>query len=397
MSHIRAKFLFLSIIVTFAQLAIAQTVVARFGVEPELRVGARMSSANGKYVLIVQSDGNAVVYRVDCIGDPACSTFDTGTRKRTITPIFRHQGDGNLVLYDGSSMKALWTAGAKRYAEYRLSVSDAGDLTQQQITYRARWSYKTGRPKRPANLNCSPRERSICETLNSAHSHIRSVPGAEKQLVTGERLTSPDGNFTLVVQGDGNAVVYLSACVGDPSCSVFPTGTSGKTSAPVLRMQSDGNLVLYDASDPTHLKDIFNIGVTGNGEYLLVLQNDGNLVVYQAVVLGERTIKRPVPVSPDKPPPLQPEPTQVVPIAWDTCITTTVTALAPNKITSYNRCEFAVRAEFVDACNGTPMFGSTFTNIPPRMTSEISSNRSDCSPLGGNTFERKIIRAWRLL
>lgn len=306
MTKTLAYLLFLSMLLAGWRHAHAQVISARFGVEPELRVGARLSSANGKYVLIVQGDGNAVIYPTNCIGDPTCSTFDTGTSKRTSMPILRHQGDGNIVLYAGPGMAALWAAGARGYYDYRLTVSDDGAIVQEQIAYRVRWSYKTGRPKKPSNLNCSPRERAMCDLLNSTKSFIRSAPGTEKQLVAGDRLISPDGNFTLVVQGEGNVVVYRSACIGDPSCSVLSTATSGKTSVPVLRMQADGNLVLYDTSDSNHPKDLFNIGTTGSGEYLLAVQNDGNLVVYQAVNLGERTVRRLKPVAPDPGP--KPEP-----------------------------------------------------------------------------------------
>jgi len=44
-------------------------------------------------------------------------------------------------------------------------------------------------------------------------------------------------------------------------------------------MQSDGNLVIYNTSQSAG-RDIFSIGPSGSGTYLLIMQDDGNLVVY---------------------------------------------------------------------------------------------------------------------
>lgn len=378
--------------------AASEPIQARFGVEPELRIGATIKSQNGSYVLIVQSDGNAVIYKSTCIGNPECSTFSTGTNKRTSNPIFRVQADGNLVLYDGTSMKPLWMSGARGFADYRLTLSDQGYLKQEKVVYKARWSYVTGRVKprnAPAQV-CAPGQPEFCHLLRASGSSIRSRIGSEAQLVPGQELLSLDKSFRLVVQSDGNAVVYATACTTPTDCVPFHTGTNEKTTSPILRMQADGNLVLYDAAEAGVLKALFNIGVSGDGEYVLALQNDGNLVVYQAVVDATRIVKNPPPPAPPAPQPTRPNPNPGVEIPFATCITASTTSIAPNNITIQNRCTYPVRVDFADFCNGNALFGSVSATIPALGLGSVPVSRSDCSVLGGNTFRREIVRAWKL-
>jgi serine protease len=88
-------------------------------------------------------------------------------------------------------------------------------------------------------------------------------------LATGQSVTSCDGRFTLVIQGDGNLVLYQAGVGALWANHVYGNGHT-------LHMQGDGNLVVYN-----------NIGQARwhtytygrNGAYLAV-QNDGNVVVY---------------------------------------------------------------------------------------------------------------------
>jgi hypothetical protein len=58
------------------------------------------------------------------------------------------------------------------------------------------------------------------------------------RLFQGQYITSADGRFTLILQGDGNLVLYKPG--GRP---IWATGTSGPVTEAV--MQQDGNFVLY--------------------------------------------------------------------------------------------------------------------------------------------------------
>ena len=86
-----------------------------------------------------------------------------------------------------------------------------------------------------------------------------------------EGIASPNGLYTLIMQLDGNLVLYENK-----NRPVWATNTDG-SGATVAIMQADGNLVLYDnASRP-----IWSSNTHGNANSVLVLQDDRNLVMYQ--------------------------------------------------------------------------------------------------------------------
>jgi hypothetical protein len=95
----------------------------------------------------------------------------------------------------------------------------------------------------------------------------RLVPG--QQLASGHQLTSCDGRFRLVMQGDGNLVLYQGGV------ALWNTRTNGRGGARAVQ-QGDGNFVLYTAGNTA----LWNSGTQGHGGAWLALQNDGNLVVY---------------------------------------------------------------------------------------------------------------------
>lgn len=136
-------------------------------------------------------------------------------------------------------------------------------------------------------------------------------------LSPGTRLSSPNGQYSLAMQADGNLVQYgngrplwwvKSQAPGSwlavqtdgnvvlytPSGSpVWATNTAGL--APVLSMQDNGNLVLRENGNAVWANrapgcDILSAGnvlrqgwslVSRNERYRAVMQNDGNFVIYQ--------------------------------------------------------------------------------------------------------------------
>lgn len=116
--------------------------------------------------------------------------------------------------------------------------------------------------------------------LNQAVTSTITVTGGSVQpagvLSSGQSLTanqsmvSADGRYRLVVQGDGNLVLY------SPNRPIWWTGTNGKP-ANRLSVQGDGNLVLY--GNTTYY---WATWTQNAGNVRLVVQNDGNLVLYNA-------------------------------------------------------------------------------------------------------------------
>lgn len=93
---------------------------------------------------------------------------------------------------------------------------------------------------------------------------------AERALGHGESVPSCDGRFSLIMQPDGNLVLYQG------SKALWSSKTSG-TAANRAVMQSDGNFVVYEPS-----RARWASGTDGNPGAWLAVQNDGNVVVYSA-------------------------------------------------------------------------------------------------------------------
>jgi hypothetical protein len=93
--------------------------------------------------------------------------------------------------------------------------------------------------------------------------------GSNQTLNTGQAITSSNGNYRLIMQGDGNLVLY------SVNRALWSSRTAG---TPVVKvtMQSDGNLVLYNAQN----KPYWASNTAGKGPSSLVIQTDGNLVIY---------------------------------------------------------------------------------------------------------------------
>jgi Repeat of unknown function (DUF346) len=93
-----------------------------------------------------------------------------------------------------------------------------------------------------------------------------------QRLTPGQSLTSNDGRFTLVLQSDGNLVLY-----GPGGRYRWDTGTWGRPVEQAV-MQSDGNFVLYAPGGTA----VWDSKTNGNPGAFVVIQDDGNLVIYRA-------------------------------------------------------------------------------------------------------------------
>ncbi|MET8564056.1 beta-galactosidase [Streptomyces flaveolus] len=105
--------------------------------------------------------------------------------------------------------------------------------------------------------DCGASAPTACGTLTADH-----------PLAVGQSLASCDGRFELVLQGDGNLVLYQ----GDTA--LWASGTAGTQAAEVL-MQGDGNLVLYTAAG----SPVWASNTPGNPGAKLVLRDDGDVVI----------------------------------------------------------------------------------------------------------------------
>jgi hypothetical protein len=92
-------------------------------------------------------------------------------------------------------------------------------------------------------------------------------------LLRGQSLTSSDGRFTLILQNDGNLVIY------DPSNQpLWASNTWGHPEAAEAIMQNDGNFVVYDVA----ARALWSTNTSGNPGAWVIMQSDGNLVLYDS-------------------------------------------------------------------------------------------------------------------
>ncbi len=89
-----------------------------------------------------------------------------------------------------------------------------------------------------------------------------------EKLEVGQSLTSNNGAYRLVLQDDGNLVLYAG------EQSVWATATNGQD-VQRAEVQEDGNFVLYTADKP-----VWHSDTQGAENVRLVLQDDRNLVLY---------------------------------------------------------------------------------------------------------------------
>jgi L,D-peptidoglycan transpeptidase YkuD (ErfK/YbiS/YcfS/YnhG family) len=111
---------------------------------------------------------------------------------------------------------------------------------------------------------------------------------AGQRLDAGEMLQSANGSYRLVMQRDGNLVVYTSE-----NRPLWASGTGGHAGA-YLVMQGDGNAVVYRAG-----RALWHTHTMRNPGARLVMQSDANLVVYRSNGSAAWASKRglPLPVA----------------------------------------------------------------------------------------------------
>jgi hypothetical protein len=87
-----------------------------------------------------------------------------------------------------------------------------------------------------------------------------------------DTITSNNGAFRVVMQNDGNLVLYRNR----DGVPLWASGTHGQA-IDFCIMQSDGNLVLYGFSRNA----VWASGTHGRPGSIAVLQDDANFVIYQ--------------------------------------------------------------------------------------------------------------------
>lgn len=225
-----------------------------------------VASCDGRTSLVMQGDGNLVLY------GPDGARWNSGTHGNPgATASF--QGDGNLVVYSAWGTP-LWHAGTHGNPDARLSVRDDGDL-QVRDRNTVLWRSNSGglppaQTPPPSNPTPPPAPPTPAPAPPPAGSCGVLAPNSP--LHVNVPVPSCNGNYELVMQGDGNLVLY-----GPSGAATWHTVTHGNVGASAV-FQGDGNLVVYSAwGNP-----LWHAGTHGNPGAELVVSNSGAVQVRSA-------------------------------------------------------------------------------------------------------------------
>ena len=201
--------------------------------------GQSWASCDGRFSLAMQSDGNLVLYS---FGYPLWATSTVGSGDIAIM-----QTDGNFVLYSDHS-RPLFATGTDGHGGAVLAIQDDANLVV----------YAGATPLWASNTAGMPAAPTACGEIDPGHG-----------LAVGEGIASCDGQHTLILQTDGNLVLYHGGA------ATWASGTNGAASPRRAVMQGDGNFVVYSATGA-----LWSSRTDGHGGARLLVQDDGNVVVY---------------------------------------------------------------------------------------------------------------------
>ena len=199
-------------------------------------------SADKHIVLVLQDDGNLVLYR------NGIATWSSLTWGKTPSQL-EMQTDGSLVITFTDNTR--WSSNTLGNAGSRLALQNDGNLVIYNTQNKPTWNTNTW--------------------LSSSQLSIPNNILKSGLLYKGQQLESPNGRYKLIFQDDGNLVLY------SPFRAVWNSNSWNMPTRYTV-MQGDGNLVIYDFNK----KSYWNSSTWGRGESRLTVQDDGNLVIYSS-------------------------------------------------------------------------------------------------------------------
>ena len=220
---------------------------------PTLFPGDSITSPSGQYALTLRTDGNLVLDQL--LGNGSTRVlWASGTAGQPAVEAVM-QTDGNLVIYGADkangSLKALWASNTPGHPGATLAVQDTGSLVISPAAGgTAFWATKV-------------------------------LPTGTPTLFPGDSITSPNGQYALTLQPDGNLV--LDQLLGNGSTLLLWASNTAGSSAVEALMQTDGNLVIYGTDKPNgSYQVLWASNTSGHAGATLAVQNDGTLAITRA-------------------------------------------------------------------------------------------------------------------
>ncbi len=217
----------------------------------------QLTSPNGEHALsfnLLRFNQGLVLGGQSC--DPVVLAQTTGRPSNTLVM----QSDGNLVLY--ANGVPAWATGTNGNPGAWAALQDDRNFVVYSAANKPLWATNT-----------------LCTTSSSVDFGTGAV--RNRTLGAGQFMLSVDRRFKLVMQGDGNLVLY------SPSRATWSSGSYGNPGAFAV-LQSDNNLVVYSAAGRPLWSSGTSTAPTVWTAYptKLVLQGDGNMVLYRTTDSG---------------------------------------------------------------------------------------------------------------
>ncbi len=184
-------------------------------IEQKLASGDYIVSPNGRFVMVMQPDGNLVTY----YGKKAVWASNTSGQYDAYTVL---QSDGNVVIYRKDGAPA-WASNTMSSGANSLQLQDDGNMYIMAGTVQ----------KYATNIKVPYAKSKLGLELNTGMT-MRS----------GDYIQSPDNRYSLVMQPNGNLVLFSA---GNDK-ALWSSNTYGQPGAYAV-MQNDGNLVVYKANN----------------------------------------------------------------------------------------------------------------------------------------------------
>ncbi|MGW4384378.1 hypothetical protein [Kitasatospora sp. NPDC004531] len=236
--------------------ASADTVSADLKSDQKLLPGQTLAS--GDATLVMQGDGNLVLYLVTSGGTRVGVIWSSGTWGHPGAYAYM-QPDGNLVVYkQGSTTDALWSTGTWGHPGAYLSQFK-GALTVQGQDHMFLWETNTRESGAVRDGGWRPQTR-----INSGNN---LMPGQWLDSNSVWLLNQPDGNLVLYRKRDG-AALWSSG-----------TWNRGKSNLVVSDYPNYGALHLMPVNGA---QAIWSVPVKGASGVYGEVQDDGNFVLYNS-------------------------------------------------------------------------------------------------------------------
>jgi RHS repeat-associated protein len=183
--------------------------------------GSCITSPLGQYMLYMNTDGNLFIYDIA----HATATWSTGTFGNP-GAYANMQTDGNFVVYSTGGV-ALWSSGTSGTFSERLEMEDDGLI----VIFKSAWNSGTSQ-----GWGSSSFSHPGCD--------VGASVGTTGTVGTGQCLVSPNGKYELLLQTDGNLVLYDRSVT--PLIYLWSAGTALSPFDPTVGQQTT---YAYDVMD----------------------------------------------------------------------------------------------------------------------------------------------------